>query len=278
MAHHLEVPTIRPAERGAARAPAQREAVTFLRRRGRGATPASRPARLAALAALAALCACTSEVVGDGVSASREITVAPFHGVSVDDGITANVAFGAAQQVILSGDENVIHDFISVAVDSAGILAAHKTGADRVTSGTPLVLDVTLPGGATFDRVSAAGHGAVNVYGARTAGLAVSATDAKVTLAGGGSSTALTATVTTTDPTALSKATLTAIQHAVDSADVTATDANVFLTLAASTGSVTGTASGASTIDVCGSTTCDVQVSGGATCVPLDPTAPVCQN
>ncbi len=257
----------RPGTAGAVPSPA----VVFRRRRRPGATRASGPL-LRAAAIAAALSACTSVVNGNGVLDTRTISAAPFSGVAVDNGIGANVAFGAPQSVVLSGDSNVIHDYITVTVES-GVLRARISGVDRVTYGIPPVLEIKLPAAASFDYAEAHGHGYVNVFGAQASQITVDAQSSTVTLAGGGSSTTLTATV--------ASGTLKAIQHVVDAAQVTATDSTVELTLKAPTGTVTGSASGTSAIEVCGggaATCAAVQCSGSAACcVPLLPSDPACQ-
>lgn len=86
-------------------------------------------AALAALAAAAALAGCDPERVGNGAYAEKTVTVAPFTGIRVEDGIQAviTVSSTAAQSVTLAGDQNIVEENLQAEVES------ELVGSERIS-------------------------------------------------------------------------------------------------------------------------------------------------
>jgi hypothetical protein len=243
---------------------------------------------LGLLPLLAALTACSNFVEGNGVYAVRVLdastglpefrsAVIGFPGdVDVSDHPPSATIHADAQErrVELSGDENVI-DHIKVQVDGSGRLFT-TIDVDGYSSVHPPVLVVYAPvlvaveskGGSVVTvheapdlvGVEATGGSVITVHDAPAADFAVAASGGgQVTLVGSGGG-ALEARVS-------GGAVLDAAAYDVRSANLTLTGASTARVWPEQ--AVTGSAADGSTVFVKGSAGCDLALSTGASCGPL---------
>jgi hypothetical protein len=231
-------PTATPASRSAAR----------------GAAPGAwAPLALAALAALG----CDPYVHGDGVYREQPRDAAPFHAISLTDGLSATVTAGSSVQALtVSGDENVLQ-YVDTSVVN-GVLVA-KMNASGYDSTHPIRVVATVP---AIDSLAAAAASTIVAKGVAAPNLAVDGADGSIVQVsgpGGGASGALQVGLrggghggahldATGYPAHTASVELAGGSHAALAVD----------------GTVSGTAADASVVTGAGS--CAVTLSGGSTC------------
>jgi hypothetical protein len=207
---------------------------------------------LAALLLLAST-ACKPVVMGNGVFATRTIEVDAFDRVEVEYGITVNVDAGVTPRSFsISGDENIISQYVTVEVESSTLRIGHSEDFDRIHA---ITVHLDAP---ELVAVRAREGSRVTVNGAAAASFDVHASESStVALAGAAPAGAVLAA------TLDGGARLDARAYPVDSAVVAlTTSAQAQLTC---TGPVSGTAAGGSSVTVQGGGTCAVAVTA-STC------------
>ena len=214
--------------------------------------------------ALAVLAGCTAEVSGSGTYGQVAYADLPaLHGVRLDGEIEdvevrVDVAMSGPQSVILSGDDNIVRDFVKLSVTEDGILEAHlQGGVHSVEPTIPIRIDATV---ASFDTVDVTASSAVRVTGAGVTSFDVVADGGStVTLAGAGGD-ALHAVLT--DGSALD-----AQSYPASGVELRVVSSDALVRLA-SPGTASGSASGTSGIQVLGSESgCSgIQLTAPATC------------
>jgi hypothetical protein len=210
---------------------------------------------LAALVLLACT-ACHPTVMGNGVFAERTFDVAAFDRLDVGYGFTVNVVAGAsARSLVISGDENIIAEYLTVQVAGSTLRIDHDEDFIRVHPIT-VNLDATELVAVTAREGIRMTAGDVDA-----AAFSVRATEGSEVLLSGAppAGAALTASLD-------SGSTLDARAFPVASAAVALTShSSAQLTCS---GPVTGSASDVSVISVLGGGTCQVALSGSV-CVPV---------
>lgn len=210
---------------------------------------------LAALALLACT-ACHPTVMGNGVFAERTFDVAAFDRLDVGYGFTVNVVAGApARTLVISGDENIIAEYLTVQVAGSTLRIDHDEDFIRVHPVT-VQLDAT-----ELVAVTAREGTRMVASDVDAAAFSVRATEGSEVLLSGAppAGAALTATLD-------SGSILDARAFPVASAAVALTShSSAQLTCS---GPVTGSAGGGSTITVAGGGTCEVTLAA-ATCTPV---------
>ena len=227
-----------------------------MRRRPLNMTRTVRPG-LAALVLLACT-ACNPTVMGNGVFAERTFDVAAFDRLDVGSGVTVNVVVGApSRAVVISGDENIINEYLAVGVDSSTLRIDHTLDFVPVHAVNVLIDAPELVAATARERTE------LTISGARAARFEIRASESsRVRLSGTpAAGAALDATLDTS-------ASLDARAFPVASATVALTS-HASATLACS-GPVSGTASGVSEITVLGGGTCEVALTDSL-CVPGNP-------
>ncbi len=218
--------------------------------------PSLRPALAALLAALATGGAgCHPEVVGNGEFVVRTFDEPAFDRVEVGYGFTANVQVGGAvQQVQVSGDENIVDEYLSVEV-SGGVLRIGNAAPFTPTHAVSVHVDVPA-----LAAVAARQAARVAVRGAGAAAFEVAASDpgTAVTLSGAPPAGAVLSAALQAG------AALDARAYPVAGAELAlGGQASAHLACA---GPVSGAAAGDSRVTVTGGGTCALALSGGATC------------
>jgi Putative auto-transporter adhesin, head GIN domain len=216
--------------------------------------PVGRCRCLAALIAALSGAGCAPYLQGNGLPSTETRQVSPFGGVSVGDAIALEVTCGAAQSVMVSGDQNVLpHILTDVRVDPEhGAILEVSSDVKSFASETPLRVVVSMP---ALSFAAATGLASVVATSVASAALEADASGGGwVRLSGsGGASLAVRATAGSVDARA----------YPVDDADVTlASGALADLAVRAR---VSGNASGASTLQNFGTATCDVTASNDST-------------
>jgi hypothetical protein len=203
---------------------------------------------------LLAASGCTPVVEGNGQYREKTYDVSVFHGISVGYGVQASVAAGAAKQsVVLSGDANIVGQYLTVEV-SNDILETRLIGADHIDPKVPVRLVVTVP---SLDTVLARDASPVSVVNANTGDFHVSAAG-KSSVTVGGQSTG----IVYGDLSGGSR--LDAKGFPAPSADVQLVEASSAEVQVA--GYVTGKAEGASTVRVWGGGSCAVSLADTSVC------------
>ncbi|HUL60862.1 MAG TPA: hypothetical protein VLU43_16395 [Anaeromyxobacteraceae bacterium] len=214
---------------------------------------------------LLALAACSTQVNGSGSYGQVRYDGLPaVHGVRLDGKIgqmevRVGVASAGSQSVVLSGDENIVHYYVKLAVTPDGILLANLDGVDSVTPTMPLRIDATV---VAFDTVDVTANASVEVAGAAADTFHVAADERSTVKLAGSGGNILDATLEDGSRLDARSYPATGVQL-----DVSASDAVV--TLATSV-PVTGQASGTSELQVFGSVTgCSaIALTPPATCLP----------
>ena len=213
--------------------------------------------RLSLLSALA-LTGCHGAVTGNGVLGEEQRPVAPFDAVDISLGIEAFVtANAAAQQVVISGDENLLQ-FVLTPVEG-GVLSTQLHGTSGIEPVHPIQLAVKAT---ALHSVRAHEAAAVDVKdaGDPAPGFTfevVAAEASQVQLQGTGGHQL------TVNLSGASR--LDAWSYPAAAASVLVSGASVLRIHAAA--DVTGSASGASVVEITGGGTCAALVlSTGATC------------
>lgn len=222
-------------------------------------------ARAAVLAvALLALSACAPEIQGNGVFRQEVRSVPAFSGVATELPVVTSIAIGPAQQVIVSGDSNVL-DQLETRVDTdpqRGLPVLELRVAETFVPIHPLRVDVTVP---ELRFLHAEGVATVDVTGARGDALTVEASDGSaVSLAGAGGA----ALEVRLAGGAHAGATLDATGYPVTSADVALTG-GAWAAVRAS-GAVSGTAAAGCVVENVGAGVCQVTDGAGSpvSCAP----------
>jgi Putative auto-transporter adhesin, head GIN domain len=222
-------------------------------------------ARLGLVALAAAALGCRPYVSGNGVLGTRPCLVAAFSRVSVGLGIDARITVSDPEQpvsCVLSGDENLVENFAFSTTN--GQLEVAAGGLDSFDRILPLTLVISTPellGVEAHDDLSkTAWHADVRVAGAKAQDFDATATGAtQITLAAATGFTGATLTATLAD-----QAKLFADAYPVGAATVAMSGRSQ--AQVASSGPVTGTATDASTLAIEGGGTCQVSLSGAASC------------
>ncbi len=222
-------------------------------RAGRGALP------LVALVPLFALAGCEPFVQGDGVYREDPRQVAAFEGVSVHDAIQIQITAGAAQAVTITGDENVVqHIQTSVRADPLqGAVLDVQSTVRSFDSVNPIRAVISVP---SLHYIAAVRAAPVTASAVAAPAFTVEASDGATVQLGGAGGGSITVQLSGGEH---GGARLGAQAYPVDTASV-ALSGGARADLAARL-DVTGTATGASTVDNAGTATCEVTASADST-------------
>lgn len=214
--------------------------------------------RLSLTAAALALSACGPTDFGSGTLASQTRPATGYQTVSVANAITAKISEGAATDVTLSGDDNLL-PLVEVVTVGSELQIRFKMTV-RAEQRLPMTATFTMPrlegihasgaSNVTADAVRADGTATVDASGASHVTVATVAAQQLTVEASGASEVTAAGTVTTADLTASGASTIkagtllatTVAAHASGASNITASASM----------KVTGSASGASTITVLG--------------------------
>ena len=202
--------------------------------------------------ALLACTACNPTVMGNGVFAERTFEIDAFDRLDVGYGFTVSVTAGAATRaLVISGDENIVNQYLAVGVTNSTLRIDHTVDFIRVHA---ISVHLDAP---ELVAVTAREGTRMTAEGVSAPAFAVTASEAsEVTLSGApGAGATLAATLDT-------GATLDARGYPVAGAAVALTSHST--AALACTGPVTGQASGASTVTVQGGGTCGVTLTDSA--------------
>ncbi|MFY7899968.1 MAG: head GIN domain-containing protein [Chitinophagaceae bacterium] len=105
------------------------------------------------------LCSCNKDMIkGSGSVSTRSLTVAPFSKVESHYDISANISYGATQQISVSGYNNLL-DILDVKVENGILKLKYNTTYNSVRNGN-IVADIKIP---TIEKASIHGSGNLSI-------------------------------------------------------------------------------------------------------------------
>jgi hypothetical protein len=200
------------------------------------------------------VCACDPVVYGDGVYREETRGVRAFTGISVDLGMIATVTAGQPQQVVLSGDENILQ-YVKLDVNDAGVLVASASADIRPRIPLRLTAQAAL-----IVAAYAKGESHLEVLEASAPSFTVGAADhSEVHLEGAGGDSL--------DATVSGASHLDARGYHVAGADLALSAASQAEVWVQAPGTLAGDVSGGSAAQVVGGGTCAVALHDTSTCL-----------